>query len=385
MDITILCQVVDNFGDIGFVYRLCRSLNQLAPENSLRLVTDNLKSFSLLEPRVKVDLDIQEIDGNLILDWNKNEACRKEFLRKDPEIVLQCFQCQRPQWLEEILFSPERKKNVRVVNLEYLTAEDWAEEFHLLKSGTRSAFVKKVNFLPGFTNKTGGMVLDRPFINYVADREKAFAAVKKVLPREICISLEKDFCILLFSYPRDFSDLTKVLSVFAKENSNQKVCLLLAGGAGKESFLDSWEKSEKNFTLYELPYISQTDWDALLCLTKANFIRGEDSFSRACLCGLPFLWHAYEQEEEVHLVKTEAFLERTKAFFTEKSFSLYKDLSMKYNKRGQGEMSDCTELFLKFLKSLPELKESFSSFSQSLIKNGNLTEKLISYLKENSL
>ena len=58
LDITILCKVVDNFGDIGVVYRLSRAISELKenrpdlPEIKVRIVVDNLTSFSLLEPRV---------------------------------------------------------------------------------------------------------------------------------------------------------------------------------------------------------------------------------------------------------------------------------------------------------------------------------------------
>ena len=46
-DVTILCKVVDNFGDIGVVYRLARALTDLYPDISIRIIVDNLKSFSL--------------------------------------------------------------------------------------------------------------------------------------------------------------------------------------------------------------------------------------------------------------------------------------------------------------------------------------------------
>ena len=48
--------------------------------------------------------------------------------------------------------------------LDYLTAEPYAETFLCLKSLSRSARVQKVNFMPGFTPKTGGLILDRQFL-----------------------------------------------------------------------------------------------------------------------------------------------------------------------------------------------------------------------------
>ena len=38
-------------------------------------------------------------------------------------------------------------------------------------------------------------------------------------------------------------------------------------------------------------------------------MRGEDSFVRAQWAGRPLLWHIYEQEEDAHWVKLNAFLD----------------------------------------------------------------------------
>ena len=62
-DITILCSVVDNYGDIGVSYRLIRHLLEISPELKIRLVIDNLKSFSLLNPHVDEKLPFQRVDG----------------------------------------------------------------------------------------------------------------------------------------------------------------------------------------------------------------------------------------------------------------------------------------------------------------------------------
>ena len=45
MNITILCKVVDNFGDIGVCYRLAKRLKQLEPSNTISLVVAGLDSY----------------------------------------------------------------------------------------------------------------------------------------------------------------------------------------------------------------------------------------------------------------------------------------------------------------------------------------------------
>ena len=171
IDITILCKVVDNFGDIGVVFRLAKSLLEvqkqnpdLFPEINIRIVTDNLKSFSLLEPKIDEKLDVQSVLGFQVFNW-ENEANLEHFQKNPPEVILECFQCGRPSWLETLLFDIKVQNIVQIVMIDYLSAEDYAETFHLLQSLTRSARVKKINFMPGFTQKTGGLI----FYNHEID------------------------------------------------------------------------------------------------------------------------------------------------------------------------------------------------------------------------
>ena len=49
MYITILCKVVDNFGDIGVAWRLCRRLAQIQSKYKICLVVDDLEAFSKIE------------------------------------------------------------------------------------------------------------------------------------------------------------------------------------------------------------------------------------------------------------------------------------------------------------------------------------------------
>lgn len=52
------------------------------------------------------------------------------------------------------------------------------------------------------------------------------------------------------------------------------------------------------------------DYDPRLWACDVNFVRGEDSFVRAQWAAKPFIWQVYRQDDEAHLVKLEAFLER---------------------------------------------------------------------------
>lgn len=291
LDITILCKVVDNFGDIGFVHRLARALSDLCPKLKLRIVADNLKSFSLLCPEIDPSKNEQNENDWQIFNWNAEETCLESFRKNPPQVILECFQCGRPEWLETLLFTEKIPNIAHIIMIDYLTAEPYAETFHKLQSLTRSAKVQKVNFMPGFTEKTGGLVLDKPFVSALKKRKD---------------ETENSFNVLFFGYPRNYSPVIRALQNFNNKNE-KKINLLLAKGAGFDSFWAAYktEKSaEKNlFALNELPFLPQSEWDELLAKTPLLFIRGEDSLSRACLCGVPFVWHAYPQSEEYQLVK----------------------------------------------------------------------------------
>ena len=397
LDITILCRVVDNYGDIGFVYRLARELSSLSSieKTQLRLIVSDLKSFNAmaLPPGISTSLAVQNYNGWKVIDWNACAEGKCEFTEHPPKIILECFQCGRPEWLDEILFSAQTTQTVQIVNVEYLTAEDWADDFHLLKSGTRSALVKKINFMPGFTKKTGGLVLDKNFVSCVHSKTAALECLKKYASKKTVALIEDTnlFRVIAFSYERNFENEARALSEFAK-NSGRKVQVLLAPGLGNVPFKKA-AAAFKNISVYDLEYLPQLAWDALLTLADFSFIRGEDSFSRACLSGIPFVWHAYPQEEEFQLVKADAVLKRMEPFFSAGDMSLVKNVWLSYNRKPSVKMCDeackvyneCTDAgyipLLRILENYGGIKKSFGMFAQSLFANGNLAQKLLAFLQ----
>ncbi len=401
MHITLLCKVVDNYGDIGFVYRFARSLSQKYPEHKISIVVSNLLSFGKMAPDVK-NVPYQKYKSWDVLDWNDENACKKYFSENPVQLILECFQCGRPEWLDEILFDKNRKDVVQILNVEYLTAEDWAEDFHLLKSGTRSSLVKKINFMPGFTNKTGGLVLDKEFMENLMDKK---IAIKKIQTSLDFFKFENYFNATVFAYDKNMENLVCALKRFQTEqkklNSDFKLNVFAASGLSFKSFEDAWTKHGKPFELTPLPYLNQENWDALLTLCDFNFIRGEDSFSRACLCGKPFLWNAYVQDEEFQLIKVRAVVDLMEKFFiqnnSQNSFYDFLNAMMIYNQTHKNEpcyeaedslanvdktMDEEQSIFNLLMSSQnPDTKKSFVDFSQSLIQNGNLVDHLSNFIK----
>lgn len=391
MEITVLCKVVDNFGDIGVVFRLCRALSELKKNLEIRLVVSNLDSFAKISKGIDSTKTFQEFRGWKVFDWNDNALCKKEFSKNPPEFILECFQCGRPEWLEELLFSPQFNLNVQIVNVEYLTAESWADDFHLLKSGTRSAKIKKINFMPGFTKKTGGLILDKNFMCCLSEKKFALNLVKQNLDKKI---LSEDFSdsfkILIFSYPKNFDFLASAIKEFS---FLKKIIVFVASGAGADSAKISLKKFKVDFVC--LPFMQQEVWDAFLSLMDFSFVRGEDSFSRCCLFGNPFIWNIYPQEEEFHIVKLNAFLQKIKIPQIEKFSFLYnrnfkasccpESLEILEEKKLPSELekinSEMKTEILSLLKNYESLKPEFKNFSNEILKNGNLAENLLNFLE----
>ena len=394
-EITVLCKVLDNFGDIGVVYRLCRSLMDVDSSLKLNLVVSDLKTFRRMAEGINPEKSFQTYRGWNIFDWNDRETCGKYFSENPPSVILQTFQCGLPDWLDDIIYGEEFSKSghsCRIVNVEYLTAEKWADDFHLLEGATRSANVKKNFFMPGFTKKTGGLILDRNFTECLADGRYRKSKIDS-LAKEIHFS-EDDFNILVFSYPKDFAFFFTAVERFS-EKSARRIRVHLAPGAGEESFKKTEAMyGKKNFSVDYLPYLSQETWDAFLCSMDFLFIRGEDSFARAALSGIPFLWNIYQQDEEFHLVKLKAFLDIL-------SCQKINELSWLYNRNfglecgsealdAWGKISECenekdaqkrmAELLREILFNLDEIKPAFQKFSERTLALGNLSEKLLEFL-----
>lgn len=433
-DITILCKVVDNFGDIGFVYRLAKNLRKINPRYKIRLVVNDLNSFQKIAPKIKLNSAEQNFCGMKIFNSSAEEICKAEFSKNLPRVILECFQCGRPNWLDEILFASQSQKKIcdkkngdnfpqnesihigansekifQIINIDYLTAEDYAEEFHCLKSATRSAFVKKVNFMPGFTAKTGGLILDEPFIaNWRAHFEKKSEKEKcENLACDKNVAMQKSSSaefsahahaalsqkILIFSYQKNFSPIIRAFQKICDKNLSQ-IQIFLAQGIGKESFLETYRKfcdSQKfdlsQIQLNELDFLSQENWDEMLLQMDVLFVRGEDSLARACLCGKPFVWNAYPQktpqDENYHLVKVRALLEKLRPHFSESKFAIIEKFWLLYNVNACDISSEenLENACFEFLSQTHNLKRIFEKFSESIFALGNFSEKLDAFVQ----
>ena len=391
MNIAVLCKVVDNFGDIGVVWRLCCQLsNQIKKENftsKINLIVDDLVSFNKICNFVDANKSFQIVDNINIFNWNDEKLCYDEFSKNDGEnlsVILEVFQCGRPLWMEKILFEDKLNRTVQIIMIDYLTAEKYAEDFHCLQSLTRSSKVQKVNFMPGFTNKTGGLIIDSEW-------------------EQLC-DYKNNKTLLCFTYDRNWDALANACK---KSNYIEKV--LIAPGKGFESLKKSFYSDlgvntnskngrvkglkvvsldrtyfikDSNLKIEELSFMNQNEWDKMLKNCGVLFIRGEESMSRACLSGIPFVWHAYPQSDEYQLIKVRALLERMSVHFKCEDFRIIEKVWILINSaESEVEQEEFEKAILDFFDNAEKLVYGFREFALDLRKNGDLCSNLMTFIK----
>jgi len=304
----LFCAVVDNFGDIGVCWRLAR---QLANEHAIaiRLWVDNLKSFNKLCPEVNIYLDRQHCDGVEILHWTET------FPDVEPAaLVIEAFACKLP---ENYVISMAEKKHQPVwINLEYLSAEDWVEGCHKLPSPHPTLPLIKYFFFPGFTTKTGGLLLEHDllkrrddFQNNLLQQHVFWQSLGLITPAPDTLKVS------LFCYEN--SSLCDLFDTWA-HGTQTVVCLVPEGRIlpQVETYFEQIPKSgTRSFSLGNLqvcvvPFVEQESYDELLWVCDFNFVRGEDSCVRAQWAGKPFIWHIYPQHDGVHMQKMRAFMKQ---------------------------------------------------------------------------
>ncbi|VVO65032.1 elongation factor P maturation arginine rhamnosyltransferase EarP [Pseudomonas fluorescens] len=300
----IFCTVVDNYGDIGVTWRLAR---QLVAEHSLavRLWVDDLRAFERICPEIDIDAAQQWQQGVEVRHWPS------EWLPIDAaDVVIAAFACQLPSAYMDVM--AEREKPPLWLNLDYLSAEDWVTGCHGLPS-VKYKSVQKIFFFPGFRPGTGGLLRERGLLEQRRQFQRDDQAQRQFL-QGLGIERAPD---------------AQLISLFAYENAGLASWLdVLAAGAmpthllvpegrilgdvarwlGVETLTVGAIHVRQALTVQVLPFVRQDQYDHLLWCCDFNAVRGEDSFVRAQWAGRPMLWHIYQQDEDIHLDKLDAFL-----------------------------------------------------------------------------
>ena len=339
--IDIFCQVIDNYGDVGVAYRLAREFKRVYPNKKLRFIINQMEELNLIKKSEEIEIityqDISKIENSA-------------------DLIIESFGCEIPkEYMDRAL-----KNSKLIINLEYFSAEDWVDDFHLQESFLGEN-LKKYFFIPGLSKKSGGILLDNEFL----ERKKKVTKNKGYYLKKIGINEKYDLIGSVFSYEKNFDFLIEELKKLDK-----KILLLILSEKTQKNFIKYFDNVNNydKIKFVKLPFFTYDKYEELLALCDFNLVRGEDSFVRALLLGKPFLWHIYPQDENTHIKKLESFLEK----YCSNNKEL-KQTFINYNINKDD--------FSYFFKNFKEIEKYNKNYANYLIKNCNLMEKLINLIE----
>ena len=290
----VFCCVIDNWGDAGVSWRLACAL--AAHGQRVRLWIDDAAPLAWMAPQGAAGVQVRR--------WA--QPFDVQALAHEPPggVWVQMFGCELP---EEFIAARGAREPVWF-NLEYLSAEPWVERQHALPSpvmhGAGQGLVRCF-FFPGFTPATGGLLREKNLLARQAafDRAAWLAAAHGVAPPR-----EGELFASLFCYEPP----ALAAQLAAWQRSAQPVRLLVAAGraAAAVHACPGCAVQHGALRLHFLPQLAQDEYDELLWACDVNFVRGEDSLTRALWAGQPFIWQPYPQpEDNAHHAKLDALLE----------------------------------------------------------------------------
>ncbi len=294
----IFCMVIDNHGDIGVCWRLSAQLGDLG--HDVRLWVDDASALAWMAPaghrRVR------------LVPWRATPPTVEP-----GDCVIEAFGCELDSAFQAAIAARAKQRGSQPawINLEYLSAEGFAERCHGLPSpiltGPAAGLAKRF-FYPGFTPRTGGLLRERD----LPRRQSEFDGDRWLAARGIV--RHGAAVVSLFCY--EPAALAQLLQRWAGGPGTTHL-LVTAGRAGASvgaatATLDrarpTWN-TRALLTITQLPHLSQSDYDCLLWSCDLNFVRGEDSLVRALWAGKPLVWQIYPQDDGAHHAKLDAFLD----------------------------------------------------------------------------
>lgn len=301
----IFCRVVDNFGDIGVTWRLAR---QLSSEFALqvRLIVDDLACFQKLVFEADTKADSQTLDGLRIWRWHEN------LLLAPAQCVIEAFQCELPPLYINAMAA--MTPSPVWLNLEYLSAESWIGEHHLLPSPHPPTGLNKFFFFPGFRADTGGLIREHGLLlqQQQFQRERGLARGLEGKPESKHVDeylsadvepLKPPQPLKIFMFGYENAALPALLASFS-QSWPRPLCTIPEGALALQA-----RALNTDVDLQTIEFQSQPAFDQLLWSQDVLFVRGEDSFVRAQWAAKPFIWQIYPQAERAHWLKLNAFLD----------------------------------------------------------------------------
>jgi hypothetical protein len=377
--IDLVCHVVDNYGDIAVTWRLAQALVQDGPSDlRVRLLVDDWDSFRKLLPELgEPGRQIVRCPGGEVTVLRSTALEKADDERRIPaDVLVEAFGAPTPvAWIERFFAAsgPGALRERVILHLEYLTAEAWSEQYHLLPSPVGRPGVQRYFFVPGFRAAAGGLVFTDP------------AAVPA--PRGA-----EDWLMTLFSYEHDYTPFWEELADFLTERG-QTARVLVCAGLSQAGALEGWRRISAArgalpIVVEPLPFLDQAAYTALLAAGDFHVVRGEESWVQAVLSGKPFLWQAYLQPDGHQSVKVEAFLEVWRPWFEADgppALAVFERVAHQFRVMNQRLVNQDTaplgESYRVFWENRSLLEAVGKRWAEHLRKNAKLSRRMLEFLK----
>ncbi|MFC3533910.1 elongation factor P maturation arginine rhamnosyltransferase EarP [Vogesella facilis] len=373
----IFCTVIDNFGDIGVTWRLAR---QLAAEHAaeVTLWVDDLASFARIAPALDASLPEQILGDIRVRHWR--QPFGSDFAVAD--VVIEAFACELPEPYQQAMAA--RAKKPVWLNLEYLSAEDWVAGCHRMASPHPRLPLTKYFFFPGFDEHSGGLLCEGGLLAardaWQADRaaQDAYWQARGVPP---CPA--GGLRLSLFAY--DTPAAAQWAATLAAGTAPVQLLVpqgrvlpdVLAGIGIQQPARPGDRFQHGALEVCVLPMTDQDGYDRLLWSCDLNIVRGEDSFVRAQWAGRPFIWHIYRQDEDAHLEKLDAFLQRYLAALPTASATAIRDFHQGWNRDALAP-----DAWPRLLATLPAWQPHARRWPQQQLAHGDLATNLVQFAKK---
>ncbi|MDQ6684032.1 MAG: elongation factor P maturation arginine rhamnosyltransferase EarP [Pseudomonadota bacterium] len=350
----VFCRVVDNFGDIGFAWRLCADLATRGED--VRLVVDDASALAWMAPG--------GCAGVTVADGSTAPV-------DSVDVAVETFGCG---FADASLraWSARAEPQPVLIDVEHLSAEGFVERSHGLASppsadGLRSR--PRWFYFPGFTARTGGLLrepgLEQRRLAYLATRGDAVATAASPVSPSTGRPVSRH--VSAFCYDNDaFARLLDTLGdastrvVCAPGAATEQACRWSRASAGAHSRVD----------IVAAPHRSQAAYDELLWSSDLNLVRGEESLVRAIWAERPFLWQLYPQDDGAHMAKLDAFLALFLAAAPPALAEAVGRAFRQWNGDGTGSFA---------LPALPPWRAHCSAFAAALRAQADLSSQLIGF------
>ncbi len=322
----------------------------------VRLIVDNLGSFSRIEPAVDIASEYQQINGITVISWRR--ACDVI----PAELVIEAFAVNLP---ERYIAAMATKPVAPVwINLEYLSAESWVGEHHLLPSPHSKLPLTKYFFFPGFSPNTGGIIRERTLL---AERD----AVTFSNPTN-------KLHVFLFAYQNAAAG--NLLRAIAEAGANVG-CTIPEGALATNITLSGriGDDLTNELRIDVIPFTTQQAFDSLLWQHDVLFVRGEDSFVRAQWAAKPFVWQIYPQSDDTHWVKLNAFLDLYCDGLDDQAALAIREIWRAWNAEDCANMATAWRQFMVYL---PTLQAHAIVWSEKLASMPDLAANLLSFYRK---